>query len=377
VLCLYPGMNPEQNEYAPVLLGLHKKNVKLAVIASRSMGLKGKGYSPPCEFMEGVVPIYRPFRDSLDMLYFPQRKLCEIQKVVNIIKPDLVFCSQELNMPLALLIKRHLNVPIVTLVEDAGRIFSGESGKNMGMPSQFGLFLHRIGLGHEFWLWLCKNSSALITCHPKDRIILNKLSQFNKPVYYIPWPTYVPKDLDLPSSKNHDRGVYIGSLYPFKNTQEFKNTLPRILSETCTKEFIVVGPGPHSKFVRTLQDKTRGAIRYIDHLSRKDALLLIAGSYYAYTPVLRGGWGFIGDCWSMKCPIVMTHNDSYVENNVNALVAKNEHDLAGNINLLYKDDKLYVKLQENGCFESEKRSPESVSDKLHAVFQATLDEASA
>ncbi len=114
-----------------------------------------------------------------------------------------------------------------------------------------------------------------------------------------------------------NRGIYIGSLYPFKNTQVFETLLPRILQETKTEEFIVIGPGPHAKMIQTLSETSNNKVKYLAGVSRFDALKMIASSYYAFTPVKKGGWGFIGDCWSMKTPIVMCYNDQYVVNGTN------------------------------------------------------------
>jgi glycosyltransferase involved in cell wall biosynthesis len=365
-------MNKQTNDNAAMLIALQDKGVKLVIVTGRSLGLKGKGQAPCYEEMDGI-PVHRLFKNSLDILLFPRRKLKKSLQIAKSLKPDLIFCSMELNMPLALLLQRYLKVPIVLLVEDAGRILSGEASKSMGKPGSYGLLLHGIPRGPAFWSWLCKNSSALITCHPRDLAILDKLSHYGKPVFYLPWPTYIPPDLGPLSSREHYRGVYVGSLYPFKNTQEFEWTLPRILKETCTKEFVVIGPGPHAKIVEDLQRETHGAVKHIQHLPRKKALHFIASSYYAYTPVIKGGWGFIGDCWSMKTPIVMTHNDNYVANNVNALVAKNENDLIRSINRLYEEPELYKKLQRNGYRESEKRKAEFVSGELYNIFKKTIE----
>jgi glycosyltransferase involved in cell wall biosynthesis len=363
-------MNKQTNDNAAMLIKLQDKGVKLAIITGKSLGLKGVGQAPCYEEMDGI-PVHRLFKNSLDILLFPRRKLKKSLQIAKSLKPDLIFCSQELNMPLALMLKRYLKVPIVLLVEDAGRILSGETGKSMGKPGSFGLLLHGIPKGSTFWSWLCKNSSALITCHPRDLTILDKLSHYGKPVFYLPWPTHIPQDLGPPSSREYYRAVYVGSLYPFKNTQEFEWMLPRILKETCTKEFVVIGPGPHAKIVQDLQRETHGAVKYVQHLPRKAALNFIASSYYAYTPVIKGGWGFIGDCWSMKTPIVMTHNDSYVSNNVNALVAENPDDLIRSINRLYEDTDLYKRLQRNGYEESERRKAEVVSAELYTIFTKT------
>ncbi len=64
----------------------------------------------------------------------------------------------------------------------------------------------------------------------------------------------------------------------------------------------------------------------------------------------------------------MTHDDNYVIDNVNAVVAKNENDLVSNINRLYDDTQLYQNLQKNGYEEYEKRKADVVGDKLYNIL---------
>lgn len=367
-------MVKQRNDNAFMLIKLQDKGVKLAIIASKSLGLKGTGQLSSYEDMDGI-PIYRLYRQHREMVLFPYTKLKEVLQIAKSLKPDLIFCSQELNMRLALMLQRRLKIPILLLVEDAGSILSGEAYKSLKAKCMMRLV--GIPMGRKFWSWLCQKASALITCHPRDKQILAEISRYEKPVFYLPWPTYIPEDFKYPPLREKHRAVYVGSLYPFKNTQEFEWTLPRILKETCTKEFIVVGPGPHAKIVKNLQRETLGAVKYIQQLPRAEAMYLIASSYYAYTPVIKGGWGFIGDCWSMKSPVVMTHNDNYVTNNVNALVAENENALIQKINSLYEEPELYKKLQSNGYEESKRRSAEIVSSELYAIFKKTLEGVSA
>jgi glycosyltransferase involved in cell wall biosynthesis len=361
-------MTKDRNDNAFMLIELQRKGAELVIIAGKSLGLKGKGKLPLHERMNGI-PIHRLYRSPLFMFLFPRRKIKEMLRIAQTFKPDLIFCSQELNMRLALILKKHLQAPVALLVEDAGRISSGEayaSAKN-----RITMHLFRIPSGPRFWSWLCDKANVLITCHPRDLRILGNLSEHGKPVHYLPWPTFTPDNAELLKVDRKNRGIYVGSLFPFKNTQEFRKTLPLILKETKTKEFIVVGPGPHAKIIESLEKETRGAVKYIPELPRMKALQLIASSYYAYTPVLRGGWGFIGDCWSMRTPIVLTHNDNYVTNNNNALVAENEAELTNNINRLYRDFELYRRLQENGYAESQKRSATRVANKLYNILLTT------
>jgi glycosyltransferase involved in cell wall biosynthesis len=125
--------------------------------------------------------------------------------------------------------------------------------------------------------------------------------------------------------------------------------------------------------LKELQKKTFGSVKYIPELPRTEALQLIAGSHYAYTPVVAGGWGFIGDCWSVGTPIVMTHHNSYVTNDVNALVAENVDDLIRKINRLYDEPNLYKKLEQKGYEESEARKAETVGDALFDLFTKAIE----
>ncbi len=279
------------------------------------------------------------------MFLFPKRRLSKILEIAEDLKPDLIFCDQELNMRLAILIQKSVKKPIVLMVEDAGRILGGEFYNSS--KTRIAMLLFGIPSGPKFWSWLCEKANALITCNPRDQQNLGLLSKHNKPVFYLPWPSYIPKDFEYASTRENGVGIYIGSLYPFKNTQEFEKTLPLILEKSKTKKFVVVGSGPQALMIKKLKDKYGEAISYIDHLPRIEALRLISSSYYAYSPVKIGGWGFIGDCWSMRTPIVMTHNDNYVINRVNALVAKDENDLVSNINRLYDDTEIYQKSSNN------------------------------
>lgn len=370
VLAIYPGMTP-RSDNSRMLIELQEKNVKMSIIASKSMLLKGKGELPAYSDMEGIQ-IHRLFRNNYDVFILPRRKLRQSLTIAQQLEPDLIFSSGELNIRLALLLQKSLRVPIVLLVEEAGILASGEMHSSFKMKTVMRL----LGLptGPYFWDWLCKHASSIITCHPRDIPNIDKLKRFGKPIYYVPWPTYIPHEVNSNIERKKYRGVYIGSLEPFKNTQEFEYILPKILRETPTKEFIVVGSGAHSKIIKNLQKQTNGALKYIPELSRKEALELIASSYYAYTPVIRGGWGFMADCWSMGTPLVMTHKeDNYALPDTNALSANDEKGLIQSINQLYNDSRLYDRLQENGYKTVEEKQTNRVRDDLHNVFSKTLE----
>jgi hypothetical protein len=64
----------------------------------------------------------------------------------------------------------------------------------------------------------------------------------------------------------------------------------------------------------------------------------------------------------------MSHNDNYVTNEVNAMVAADYDSLIQNINRLYDEPELYRRLQTKGKEESETRRAELVGDKLFQIL---------
>lgn len=358
-------MSKQLNDNAFMLSHLAERGAKIVVIAGKSMGQKGSGKMPSFEDLAGVE-IYRLYKDLNEMFLFPNKALDKVIDLAKNLDPDVILCSQELNMRLALSIQRVIKKPIVLLVEDAGRIFSGEAYTSLKMKGLFRLF----GIpssGKGFWSWLCEKSAVLITCHPRDQENLKSLSIYGKPVFFLPWPSFAPK-IEKPTIKEKDKAIYVGSLSALKNSQEFEWVLPLILEKTRTKQFIVIGPGSHASLIFRLKEKYGDAICYFDHMSRVEAMELISKCYYAFTPIKMGGWGFIGDCWSMATPIVMLHNDSYVVNNENALVSEGRDGLVKNIDRLYDDVDLYKKLQFAGLKEYEKRKSSVVGDHLFNIL---------
>ena len=118
------------------------------------------------------------------------------------------------------------------------------------------------------------------------------------------------------------------------------------MEKTPTKEFILVGGG-QTKIIRMLRNRYGRRIRHFVGLPRVKILELLSTCHYAYTPVRRGGWGFIGDCWATKTPLVMTHNDYCAQNGRDAIVT-NATDIDAGVNTIYSDRSLYEFLQKSG-----------------------------
>jgi glycosyltransferase involved in cell wall biosynthesis len=224
--------------------------------------------------------------------------------------------------------------------------------------------------GSKFWSWLCKKADALVTCNARDQQFLDILSMQGKPVFYLPWPAYVPEGFKK-QKKDGKSGIYAGSLHPSKDIQVFEQVIPQILEETPTKKFIIVGTGALATIIEKLRQTFPDAIEYYPQLPRFEVLKLISSSYYGYSPSRPGlGYGFIADCWGTETPILLNHNVSFSKN-IDASVVRDTNELIVAINRLYEDPRFYERLQKSGYDEYNKRSPGIVADKLYNIFEKT------
>jgi glycosyltransferase involved in cell wall biosynthesis len=378
VLVLAPVMSKNLCDDYYLYKNLHEKGVNLAFVTGTSSGSTRANYSKllPYENIDGfpIHRLYKNYKYRNEMLFFPRKRLKEILNIAKELKPDLILCHLSENMRLALLVQKHLKIPIVLHVEITNNIVNSEfmDSRKMRIAKRL------IGLptrGSSFWSWLCEKADALITSDPPDQQILNLLSKHGKPVYYLPWPANIPEDCDLSPTRDKYRAIYVGWLAPYKNTQELEWAIPLILQNTPTKEFIIIGTvsAAHVPIVKRLQEQYGDAIKHIPKLgTRCEILKYISGSYYAFSPVRQGGWGFLGDCWGTRTPLLMLNN-VFLSNTLDLCVAKSREDLVRKINQLYEDPHFYRQMQDSGYDMYTKRSTNTVGDELYSILQRTLE----
>jgi len=336
------------------------------------LGARGNYAKLPAFECSDNFPIYRlfnNFKNFNEMGIFPLRKMKNILSIANGLEPDLILCHLAENMPLALKLQNYLKVPIILHVEIASSLAKRKFVGNWQTRFLRVLLGEEIR-GYSYWSWLCEKADVVITSEPKDRRLLNSLKN-GKTLYYLPWPAQIPLDCKLPAEKSRYRAIYAGTLLPNKNTQVFEWIIPSILKNTPTKEFWIIGTGSHEHIIRKLKAQFGSAIVHIPSLPRCEILKLIASSFYAFTPVKEGGWGFLGDCWGAKTPLLM-FNNIFVEKKLDLCVAESEKDLIQKINQLYQDKTFYEQMQNIGYELYDMRSSSSVGDKLFSILKSSL-----
>jgi glycosyltransferase involved in cell wall biosynthesis len=171
--------------------------------------------------------------------------------------------------------------------------------------------------------------------------------------------------------RNQDRAVFIGSFDAHKNFNEFKTVLPELFSKTPLKEFYFIGDGYYSYVVDELKKLFPDRIKHIRTMPRDECLKLISSSYFCYSPAVLGGWGFIGDAWATKTPMVVKYNHYNFNNDVDSIVTGTES-IAEHINRLYDNSSYYNRIATGGYRRfKDNHSVEKIGQKyLDICFKA-------
>lgn len=373
IVAIYPNLSPKLSSIAQVPVYFGERGHRTVVITcSRMDALKGKWTFPEKETIGNTV-FYRPYQDLHELYDKPESHYKEVKKFMEGFKPDILFCSGQWNTKLAMMMKRDFRVPCVLFVEyirDPLMLLSFR-GKRFVRALKLGFLLKPYR--DYYWKRLCRLFDAIMYVNHGDRKYQDKISYYGTKIYYVPWCNQIPEIRKEPREKG--TGIYIGSLYSFKNAQELSRTIPVILEKTPTRKFIVIGPGPVAKKILKLKNRFGDRLEYIESLTREEALSYLAKSFYAYTPVISAGAGFIGDCWGVRTPLVATHDvGGLLRNREDTLIPERVRFIDRVINELYDNESLYNSLIQKG-YERYLRdhTKEAVGEEYLKVFSHVLD----
>ena len=372
ILLITPGINKKFNDNYYAYKHIANTNNNILAISNRENINKGGKLEESPEFeTDGTLVIHRIFKSIREQQSFIKRlsHKKKIETLVSDFSPDIIFCEEISNLKFAIELKRKFKSPIVLRTEFAfnknypyrsmGRLL--KLFKNSITGDRLPIFI-----GSLIWSWAYANSDAVISCYHDDALIQPMIK--NTPFYYVPWPCYHPKISDS-SDKLKYRAIFIGAFDPHKNLQEFLITIPKLLNESPLEEFIIVGSGEHINIIEKLKERFPESIKYYKSLSRERCLDLIQSSYFSYSPAIRGGWGFIGDSWAMKAPIVITHNHYGFNDNIDSIVASQEN-IVERVNRLYENETEYERIVEGGYTRyTEKHTAEAVGDSFLKICQ--------
>jgi glycosyltransferase involved in cell wall biosynthesis len=358
------------------LQALKQFGVETVVVAGRSLGLHGTGYSAPFEDYDSLK-VYRLYRDLTEMFVTPRIHYGNVLALARQFSPDVILASQEMTTRLAAKLARALGIPLVLWVETpVSDLARGRIRVEQRIP--FSLYLTVAGMPPTilgWWNWIVRHCDAIVTCNPSDRPYLDSLRASGKVIEYLPWP--IGLDLDnvgqLRALPKERYGIYAGSLLQAKNIREFGETVPKILGSTSTEKFMFVGHGEEEHVILQLRQRFGNRVFYARDLPKEKVVELIARAWFAYTPVRRyGSWQFIGDCWGLGTPLIATFDSGYVEPGHDCVVVAPEK-VPEAVDQLFHDPGLRQRIVQGGFATANERSPKRIASKLLSILEKCVD----
>ncbi len=350
ILLITPGINKKFNDnYFAYKHMANNNNTLLAISNKENINKGGRLEIDPEREVDGSLYVHRVFNSMREQQSFLRRKAFkkEIKTLVSKFQPDVIFCEEISNLKFAVELKRKFKVPIILRTEfayDADYPYRSMGRLLKLFKNSLTHDLLPVLLGGLIWRWAYANADAVVSCYFGDASKEPMVQ--NTPFHYVPWPTYYPA-LDGKEDCVKDRAVFIGAFDPHKNLSELLSTIPELLSKSPLREFYVVGTGEDMSVIEKLKADYPDSIRHIHTLSREDCLKLIRDSFFAYSPATRGGWGFIGDSWAMRTPIIVTHNHYGFRDDVDSIVTSPK-DIVKRVNALYENESEINRLRDGG-----------------------------
>ncbi len=372
IVSIYPNLSVKLSSFAQVPVYFGEQGHKTIVITCQQMNaFKGEWSFPEQEMIGGTL-FYRPYDNLTEQYDQPPAHYGVLKEKLRDFNPQIIFCSGQGNIKLVRMIKKDFNIPAILLSEYA-------TDPLMVLQVRGTKSLRKLKLGfilkpfrYFYWKKLCRIFDAIMVACFSDKKHLDKLSYFGAKIHYAPWCNQIPEFKKQPREKG--TGIHIGSLQPFKNSQELIKTIPIILEKTPTEKFVVIGPGPIAAGVLRLKQRYGRRIEYIKSLPRQEAISYLARSFYAYTPVTNAGLGFIGDSWGARTPLVATHDvGGFLKNREDTLISEQVMSVDRVISELYDNDQLYNSLIENGYRRYLKHhTKEAVGQNYLSVFSSLI-----
>lgn len=375
ILFVFPFCSPEVNSIAggPLYLGESGHDV-LVITSSYSKSLKGEVRSPESEIIGGTE-FFRPYRNSVDIIRKPFKKWRIIANKVAKFKPDVVIGFGDFNYKLPLRISRAFKIPLFFYLEYLRDDKLSPPLRGRTLLKKYLPFLHNF-IAEKFICFLARNCSAIMFAYYDDIKHIPKIESYGTKAFYVPWCTETGSE-GISVKREHNVGIYIGSLEPFKNSQELVKAIPIILDQSNTVRFIVVGPGAFAVDIKQLAKRYGERLTYTEAVPRSEAMRLIRSVGYGYTPVTDCGLGFIGDCWGTGTPLITTHDlGGFVKSGVDTIVAEDYEDLPRAINDLLNSEENYTNLQQEGLRRyNENYTGRAVGERYLRILRECLAEA--
>lgn len=374
VLALYPYLDPSINSIAQAILWLGANGNEVLVVAARTANsLKGDLSFDEESRFPGVT-IVRPYTTSREQANKYSRHYARVLQRAREFSPELLFCSSLQNFSFARALQKDLQIPIVVNVEKLQQPLDALKFRGLSYLKKIGATPILSAVARLYMrLRVFPCIEAMLFSFYGDMEYSRQLNTKTLPVHYVPWCNNSPEFDDI--KKTPAQGIYIGGINDTKNTSELVAAIPILLEKTSTKKFTVIGPGPYATQMQELVGRYPGRVEYITNLPLAKAQRYIAEAGYAFTPVINMGWGFVGDCWSLKTALVATHKmQGFINHDVDCLIADNLDELPVLVERLITDTNLRQRIEKTAYSRyTREQSAQAVGSRYADIFRESIN----
>lgn len=357
ILVILPVLG-EANSIRHLLTSLQVEKIK--VLTSRSGGEKSRKALVDYEILDGLE-IHRITPHYNDFSGWRRGIIANRDKIIDF-KPDIIFFGTWHLRKVASNINKYTTTKakLICLTEYYSNLerFIGYRRYYLGLP-----FLKRL-VASVIKLRL------LLSC--KMILCSDLLENENKRLRVLPWCNQIENLGELiPYAHRRNTFVFAGSLTGLTINSSFFEMLNFLLLKFPHYQCDIIGDGIKRPQIEEFAKDYSNRIRLHGQLKRDDVLKIIGNSKYAILATREGGWGFIGECFALGTPIIVSSNHYRFNLNIDSFVFRDiETDMSILLNAIGQYDS-NSQASRNRYLQD--HSKNAVSRKLNQYFLEVYD----
>lgn len=358
IVAIYPAFDYAINETAMLWKNLCADgSIKCLIIAGSKDTLKNSHNAPSYEQT-----------DNLDIHRFTPPLKSHIAAMLLLVgktNPDLIFCAVIDQLPIARMIQKKFNVPIMLHTEyflNKTKLINRRYylGIKALLPLSYYLFSN----------WYISKTGTILSSDPSD---FKDKSKVPPTLHYLPWPHLAGKSATALTHRDINSAVYIGSIVKWKGSENLLKYYSHLLTTQPDFKLTLIGPAlddESKKVVSAFKNFGSDRVDIREKCTRPEALELISKALFIFSPLDSMGWGLIGDAWSTGTPVLSVGEHYDLINGKNCIIVNNPDDFVAAVNRLQQDPSLWTNLSNGGLNTAQSHSLESVTSILrHEIHQ--------
>lgn len=272
-------------------------------------------------------------------------------------------------MPIALMIQKHTNAPIILHTE-----YFLNKTQILRRRYYLGIKFLRPIAHHLYTKWCIQKTAKILCSDPLD-FKRETAHEFEK-LRYLPWPHPGERSYTELEHRDVNFSVYIGSLSKWKGVVALHKFYAHLLMHQPDFHLKIIGPVLDSEAkeaIFLLNKLGNGRVEIRESCTRSEALELIGKSFFIFSPLNSLGWGLIGDAFTVGTAVISVGEHYDLKEGINCYITPNPDDFVAAIQHLKNDRVLWQKLSTEGLKTAQSHTLEAVASILQDELLSLVD----